>query len=442
LKHEFTRAIPSSQCMVCHMHQPNMFVNSYLGYTMWDYESDAPRMWPKDQLYVSSWDAGLLSGVDPKQIIGHQKAFEITTRNPEEAAMRGLWGDVDFLKTVWDRNPEMKDTQFADYHGHGWNFRAVYKRDRHGHLLDKDGKRVSDRDPAKFKKAVHLSSVHVDVGMHCMDCHFAQDSHGNGHLYGEVAQAIEIDCQDCHGTSDHYPNLRTSGPAAPQGGNDLSLIRNQDGRPRFEWREGSLYQRSALDPAKEWRLSLVKDTLDPVHPDYNAKAARAKLVTKGTSMAWGPGVKPTDRAHKNEDMTCFTCHSSWATSCGGCHLPIQANWKTRRLHYDHDEARNYATYNPQVARDDMYQLGKHGPVKGGRIAPVRSSSALVLSSRNANRELIYIQQPPVAASGHSSQAFAPHFPHTERKTETKTCTDCHLSKDNDNNAIMAQLLLL
>jgi len=442
LKHEFTRAIPSSQCMICHMHQPNMFVNSYLGYTMWDYESDAPRMWPKDQLYVSSWDAGLLSGVDPKQIIGHQKAFEITTRNPEEAAMRGLWGDVDFLKTVWDKNPTMKDTQFADYHGHGWNFRAVYKRDRRGHLLDKDGKRVSDRDPAKFRKAVHLSSVHVDVGMHCMDCHFSQDSHGNGHLYGEVAQAIEIDCQDCHGTPDQYPNLRTSGPAAPQGGNDVSLIRNQDGRPRFEWRGGSLYQRSALDPSKEWRLSLVKDTLDPVHPDYNAKAARAKTVSKGTSMDWGPGVKPADRAHKNEDMTCFSCHSSWATSCGGCHLPIQANWKTRRLHFDHEEARNYATYNPQVARDDMYQLGKHGPVKGGRIAPVRSSSALILSSRNVNRELIYIQQPPVSASGFSSQAFAPHFPHTERKTETKTCTDCHISQSNDNNAIMAQLLLL
>ncbi|HKA38571.1 MAG TPA: hypothetical protein VKD25_02275, partial [Burkholderiales bacterium] len=65
----------------------------------------------------------------------------------------------------------------------------------------------------------------------------------------------------------------------------------------------------------------------------------------------------------------------------------------------------------------------------------------VLSSTNANRERIYVQQPPTAASGFSSQAFAPHYPHTERKTETKTCSDCHLSAANDNNAIMAQLLL-
>ena len=73
---------------------------------------------------------------------------------------------------------------------------------------------------------------------------------------------------------------------------------------------------------------------------------------------------------------------------------------------------------------------------------MRSSSALVLSSTNINRERIYIQQPPISAAGYSSQAFAPHYPHTERKTETKECDDCHLSNKNDNNAIIAQTLLL
>jgi hypothetical protein len=89
----------------------------------------------------------------------------------------------------------------------------------------------------------------------------------------------------------------------------------------------------------------------------------------------------------------------------------------------------------------MFMLGRRGPTDGGRIAPVRSSSALVVSSTNINREKIYIQQPPIAASGYSSQAFNPHYPHTERLTETKGCDDCHLGAANDNNAIMAQLLL-
>ena len=427
ISHQFTRAIPSSQCMVCHMHQPNIFVNSFYGTTMWDYEADAPLMWPKKQKYPTA-----------------AEARKILDRNPEEAATRGLWGDPEFSKRVSELNPQLKDTQFADYHGHGWNFRQIFKRDRKGTLLDAKNQPVADEDPQKFKKAVHLTSVHLDVGMHCVDCHFSQDAHGNGHIYGEVAAAIEVDCKDCHGSAGKYPSLFTSGPAARPGGMDMQLLRTQDGRRRFEWRGGKLFQRSAVDPEREWEMSLVKDSVTPGHPKYNEKAARAKLMRAGApgqEGQWGATADGKGYAHDDDKMNCYTCHLSWTTSCAGCHLPIQANWKTERLHYEGGETRNYATYNPQVARDDMFQLGIHGTVKGGKITPVRSSSALILSSTNINREKIYIQQPPIAASGFSSQAFAPHYPHTERKTETKTCSDCHVNRDNDNNAIMAQLLL-
>ena len=424
LKHTFTRAIPTSQCMVCHMHQPNMFMNTYLGYTMWDYESDAPMMWPEEQAYPTS-----------------EEMREVLDRNPEGAAVRGKWADVEFLEKVSELNPQLNDTQFADYHGHGWNFRAIFKRDRKGNLLDADGVIVEDDDPEKFDKAVHMSSIHVDAGMHCVDCHFSQDNHGNGYIHGEVALAVEIDCVDCHGTAQSYPNLYTSGPAALDGGMDLETLRTPDGRLRFEWVGNELYQRSMLEPELEWKMSLVKDTVSTEHPEYNEKAARAKLMSDDTeSAAWGLDVPYDQLAHGDEEIECYTCHTSWTTSCGGCHLPIEANWKTERHHYEGGETRNYATYNPQVARDQIFMIGKRSGANGGRTAPVRSTSALVLSSTNANRERIYVQQPPIAASGYSSQAMNPHFPHTTRKTETKTCTDCHLSEDNDNNAIMAQTL--
>lgn len=205
-------------------------------------------------------------------------------------------------------------------------------------------------------------------------------------------------------------------------------------------------QRSIVDPSLEWTVHLVRDSVDPASPYFNAKAARAKLMSRSGAddgrFAFGPGVPITDRAHRENEVACFTCHLSWTTSCGGCHLPIEANQKTKSHHYEGEETRNFATYNPQVARDDMFQLGRHQTTKGNQVAPVRSTSALVLSSTNVNRERIYIQQPPISAIGFSSQAFAPHFPHTVRTTETKTCSDCHLSVKDDNNAIMAQLLLL
>jgi hypothetical protein len=425
LQHTFSRAVPTSQCMVCHMHQPNMFMNTYLGYTMWDYESDAPHMWPKEQQYPD-----------------HATTRKVLDRNPEGASPRGKWADVEFLKSVSELNPQLEDTQFADYHGHGWNFRAVFKRDRKGNLLDAEGAVVSDEDPQKFKKAVHMSSIHVDVGMHCVDCHFSQDNHGNGHIYGEVALAVEIGCKDCHGTALERPNLYTSGPAALDGGADLTMLRTPDGRRRFEWVGDALFQRSMIDPNLEWKMSLVKDSVTPGHQEYNEKAARSKLMSRDVkSQKWGPDIPAEMLAHSDENLECYTCHTSWTTSCGGCHLPIEANWKTERHHYEGGETRNFATYNPQVARDEMFLLGRREPSKSGKIAPTRSTSALVLSSTNSNREKIYIQQPPIAASGYSSQAFNAHYPHTERKTETKMCEDCHISETNDNNAIMAQLLM-
>ena len=139
------------------MHQPNMFVNSYMGYTMWDYESDAPHMWPEKQRYISQADVRSTAKPDKEQILGHHEVREINDRNPEEAALRGKWADLEFLMRVSELNPKLKDTQFADYHGHGWNFRAIFKRDRRGALLDASGNIVDDDDPDKFKKAPRRS---------------------------------------------------------------------------------------------------------------------------------------------------------------------------------------------------------------------------------------------------------------------------------------------
>ncbi|HEX7831270.1 MAG TPA: hypothetical protein VF787_16555, partial [Thermoanaerobaculia bacterium] len=166
IRHQLTRAVPTSQCMSCHMHQPNSFVNTYLGYTMWDYESDAELLWPKEQRKPTE--------AEKRTSLAH---------NPEGAAPRGLWTSIDFLERVSSLNPQAKHTQFADYHGHGWNFMAVFKKDRKGNLLDADDHVVSFDDPEKFRKAVHLRDIHLERGMHCVDCHFSQDEHGNGQLY-------------------------------------------------------------------------------------------------------------------------------------------------------------------------------------------------------------------------------------------------------------------
>src|SRR5207237_1233351 len=183
VQHRFTNSIPSSQCMTCHMHPGTNMEATYFGYTWWDNEVDGAHMYPKTPLKLTA---------------AQQDARERS--NPEGAALRGLWGDRDFLADVSKLNPQLEHTQFADFNGHGWVFRAVYKKDRKGNLLDAKDQVVPDSAPDKFQKAVHLQDIHLEKGMHCVDCHFKQDNHGNGNLYNEPRAAIEITCVDCHGS--------------------------------------------------------------------------------------------------------------------------------------------------------------------------------------------------------------------------------------------------
>jgi hypothetical protein len=111
------------------------------------------------------------------------------------------------------------------------------------------------------------------------------------------------------------------------------------------------------------------------------------------------------------------------------------------LHNEGAVSRNYTSYNYQTLRDDVYMLGIDSSVKGNKVVPIRSACAVLVSSQDANRQWVYTQQQTVSAEGLSGTAFSPYFPHTVRGTETKQCTDCHVSAANDNNAVMAQLLL-
>jgi hypothetical protein len=479
IEHRFRTGIPSSQCMVCHVHPGTSVMNSYFGYTWWDEETEGRLMYPP---------AGKRRS--PEQVV-RDKMF-----NPDEVAGRGNWTDPEFLADLAPNlNPLMDKAQFADFHGHGWVFRAVYRHDRAGRLLDVAGRPVRDVTPEKLAAAlrvplvekeiykafdpskkpagyevrellaaeeklireraqanlpVHLLDVHLQKGMHCVDCHFVQDVHGNGRLHQEVRAAVEVQCVDCHGTIADYATLRTSGPASytsdpdPTKGRDLAAMRTPFGRKRFERLGERVFQNSMVEPGLRWEVTQTKDVITPGHPRYNAKAHLAKTVrVEGNDIRWGgdPTECQRDAAH-SAAMTCQSCHSSWNPSCYGCHLPQQANLKMPNLHWEGDVSRNYVNYNFQTLRDDVFMLARDGDATGNRVSPARSSCAIHVGSYNANRESIYVQQQTISGEGFSGVAFSTNVPHTVGgRGTTKTCTDCHVSPQNDNNAWMAQLLM-
>ena len=450
IQHMFTNSIPTSQCM-----------------------------YPKTQKNPTA-----------------EESIEASWSNPEEASARGLWGDPKFLDRVSELNPFLKHTQFADFHGHGWVFRAVFKKDRQGNLLDHTGTQLeapttpdlmAAMEPSdEFEKIhgkqrdgvpVHLMDIHTERGMHCVDCHFYQDGHGDTKLYGEVRAAIEIQCIDCHGDATENliskvdsqlrrglaAQLPTSGPASGDQPTNLLALRTAFGEPRFEirrvpGRKPVLIQRSNVEKGLEWVVTQTAETIDPQSDSYNPRSHIAKTVQMGSDgqMTWGQTSSAEQCAHSNKNMNCIACHSSWNPSCFGCHLPQKANLKTPNLHNGGEVSRNRISYNFQTLRDDVYMIARDGNVTGNRIGPARSSCAIHVGSYNSNRESIYVQQQTISGEGLSGIAFSTNVPHTVRggsgwdpshatrppgTYETKSCSDCHLSIDNDNNAIMSQLLM-
>ena len=485
IAHRFTRAIPTSQCIVCHVHPGTNVLNSFLGYQWWDEETDGEFMYPGENTRPTSEE------FTRKQM-----------SNPDETSVKGNWSDPAFLEQVRDLNPSLRHTQFADFHGHGWVFRAVFKKNREGILLNHEGKELHDattlnrvtaiKVPEAVKKLyqnrewgadsaermedvkaqqarleemqkdspVHLLDVHLEKGMHCVDCHFIQDSHGNSKLYGEVRAAIEIQCTDCHGdidrkaawvTDDGRLQMRTSGPAATdrgdpnRNGRSLTAMRTPFGKRRFDVRGDRIIQNSMVEENLSWEVTQVKDTINPKKPQFNALAALAKTVRLNDEGGFTWGDVPEDdcqRAHATGKVNCIACHTSWNPSCYGCHLPQKANRKTPGLHNEGDVTRNQVAYNFQTLRDDVFMLAHDGNVTKNRIGPVRSSCAIHVGSYNNNRESVYVQQQTISAEGPSGIAFSTNVPHTVRgRGETKACIDCHISDRDDNNAIMAQLLM-
>jgi hypothetical protein len=465
IEHKFVTAPPTSQCIVCHVHPGTSVMNTYLGYMWWDNETDGELMYPRHQKEPTA-----------------EEFVESLMSNPDETAARGLWSDPEFLRNVVDLNPHLRHTQFADFHGHGWVFRAVYKRDRKGNLLDYQGNVLADvsteqlmaamEPPNEEERAVgkqregtpvHYMDVHLEKGMHCVDCHFEQDVHGDTNLYGEVRAACEIQCIDCHGTITEAATLRTSGPAAKDTGTDLAQKRTPFGKRLFEQQGERLVQNSMVEKDLRWEVMQVRDTIMPGHRHYNEKSALAKTVRFSADGAyeWGdvPGGDERACAHANDSMSCIACHSSWNTSCFGCHLPQRANLKMPSLHNEGDVSRNYVSYNFQTLRDDVYMLARDGLATGSRIGPCRSACAVHVTSYNDKRESIYTQQQTISGDGLSGIAFSTNVPHTVRggpphtpelrapevhrhlPSETKMCTDCHVSATDDNNAYLATLLM-
>ncbi|HEU0031821.1 MAG TPA: hypothetical protein VFQ53_14385 [Kofleriaceae bacterium] len=302
--------------------------------------------------------------------------------------------------------------------------------------------------------------VHFERGMHCIDCHFIQDVHGDGNVYSTNWDAIEIECEDCHGAR-AKTNFLTSGP---NGGNDMRLARNEDLEPFFEDRDGVVIQRSRVTTGLAWR---VPQTIDQNGNPYAREAHGEQHIgnpKEGSTFAGQQGSS----ALVSAKVECASCHNGFITNCVGCHVDINVG-DPQRLKVEPDlstisrsagenevwmsNAHNAGHINFQLLGllRAPFVLGVGSTTEQGRLSTLRSSMQVHVSVTDATGNTIRDNltfttwqlfdgnsgRSNVATSG---VAMNQTMAHTVRPNEARGCETCHTLFDNAGNSRNDHLL--
>lgn len=289
--------------------------------------------------------------------------------------------------------------------------------------------------------------VHFERGMHCIDCHFLQDVHGDGHVYSTNWDAIEIECEDCHGGKKRS-NLTTSGP---NGGNLLTTAHDDSGVPFFSFsgsdKGGAIVQRSRVTPGVFWKVPQAIDDTSGLATEAHAK--HAADPKEGSTFSGTQGSSPIVTAK----LECATCHSSWVHNCMGCHIDlnigdkqrstVQADGKTVVPSAAENEVWLSNANNPGHVNFQLlgllrapFVLGVTSKAEGGRLATFRSSMQAHVTVTDANGNTAIDNatfttfQTVDANSGRvnvatSGVAMNQTMPHTVRPKEARGCEMCH-----------------
>jgi hypothetical protein len=289
--------------------------------------------------------------------------------------------------------------------------------------------------------------VHFERGMHCIDCHFMQDVHGDGNVYSTNWDAIEIECEDCHGAN-KKTNFLTSGP---NGGNDMRIPVNENLEPYFEERNGQVIQRSRVNTGLEW---VVPQTIDASSASPYAREAHDPeyhLAEPGTGSEFAGEQGSTELLRAK--VECATCHNGFLTNCLNCHVDIDVGDKQRKLvngttgdvtasageneiWLRNRHNKGHINFQLLGLLRSTFSMGVSSLSEKGRLGLFRSSMQVAASVTDGNGDSLRDQLPfttfqtKEGNSGRmnaatSGMAMNQTMAHTVRPDEARGCEMCH-----------------
>ena len=173
----------------------------------------------------------------------------------------------------------------------GWHDTLLQPED----VKDTSNTRVLD-DGRIFARA--QSDIHHEKGMECIDCHTSHEVMGDGKLYLHEEDQVKISCTDCHFNGE--ANTKT-----------ISQVDQESQR--------IIYMRNLNK--KDRKFLVVKKSGFPLINTYLNEKNEPELITKnnGWVLPMKPPAEVCTEGEAHSELSCESCHTSWATQCIGCH---------------------------------------------------------------------------------------------------------------------------
>ncbi len=356
--------LPRKACMQCHLYSEGRAVDGRLGMDG-DYRGEgcaACHVTYADDGRSRSRDKSA-DRVEP----GHPIEHRFTKRIPTSTCTRCHYGDASIglhfrgmaqLVPGMPAGPDVKGTTDALQNG------VFYIQD-------------PDLTPP---------DIHHQRGMHCIDCHTAADTMGDGNLWPQMDHAVEIECTSCHGTIDAVSDLTTS-----HGRRVTNLFR-----------EGDEFWLVSKVTGERHRVKQAKDVVTKGSPDFSERAAKAMTA-------------------QHARLECYTCHNGWNVDFFGFHFDRNEQFTQLDLISGERTPGRVTTQEKVFATFNQLRLGWNHE---GMIAPYVVGFSTIGSARDEHGDILLHQATPETAAGLSGVTIVPHQLHTTRP-EARDCVECH-----------------
>jgi len=294
--------------------------------------------------------------------------------------------------------------------------------------------------------------------MLCQDCHHSTDVHGNGNIGGTTFGEVEIECFDCHGTPLKHPWELPLGygeeygmPSLTQNrGVALELLAFQEKfGTTYEIEDGYLLTARG----NPFGNVIRRDDGVVVHSasglDFNVPVLKNLVRDEGFRNPVEATTAMVGVKKHVQTMECYTCHTSWAAQCYGCHVKVDYSKRYQSLDWvasgndhfsDGETAETRRRYDPvmmpgKVTEGRTYTRHED-PILGingeGRVSPLITGCQQITTvigpdGKPLVSNKIWRTPPNIEGGGEAGQRgidMTPAQPHTVT-ARARPCVSCH-----------------